>query len=129
MGRNHTTKWRRHCPPKNVRTRSKNLVTHLPGVKRVVQTLKTPLATWQYFFPENTLQVIVDNTNKYIQDAQDRYSHERDAKTTDIFEIKALIGLLYLTGVLKRNRINAEDLWRVDGTGGEMFRLTMSLQR
>ncbi|KAJ8914727.1 hypothetical protein NQ315_017437 [Exocentrus adspersus] len=54
---------------------------------------------------------------------------ERDAKNTDLVEIKAWIGLLYLTGVLKSSRLNLEDLWCKNGTGVEVFRLTMSQQR
>lgn len=129
IGKDQSTKWRKHCNPRNVRTRSENLITHLPGPKETVKNLRTPLAIWQYFFPENVLQVIVDNTNKHIQAVQDKYSRERDAKTTNILELQALIGLLYLAGVMKSNHLNAEDLWRVDGTGVEIFRLTMSLQR
>lgn len=129
LGKDQITKWRKHCPPKNVRTRSENLVSHLPGPKGIAKSLKTPLAIWQCFFPANMLQIIVENTNKHIQASQDRYSRERDAKTTNVIEIKALIGLLYMAGVLKSSRLNAEDLWRVDGTGVEIFRLTMSLQR
>nr|CAH7735214.1 unnamed protein product [Callosobruchus chinensis] len=129
IGKDQSTKWRKHCPPKNVRTRSENLVTHLPGPKGLARTLRTPISLWQYFFSEQCLQLIVQNTNKHIQSVQERYSRERDAKLTDIVELKALIGLLYLAGVMKSSHLNAEDLWRVDGTGIEIFRLTMSLQR
>nr|CAH7758124.1 unnamed protein product [Callosobruchus chinensis] len=41
-------------------------------------------------------------------------------------EIQALIGLLYLSGVLKSNRLNVEEIWTQNGTGVELFRLTMS---
>nr|CAI5866340.1 unnamed protein product [Callosobruchus analis] len=129
IGKDQSTKWRKHCPPKNVRTRSENLITHLPGPKGLAQTLKTPISIWQYFFSGPCLQIVVQNTNKHIQAVQERYSRERDAKLTDIVEVKALIGLLYLAGVMKSSHLNAEDLWRVDGTGIEIFRLTMSLQR
>lgn len=129
FGKDQVTKWRKHCPPKNVRTRSENIVINLPGPKGIAKSLKTPLSIWQGFFPANMLQIIVDNTNKHIQASQHRYSRERDARTTDVTEIKALIGLLYMAGILKSGRLNAEDLWGVDGTGVEIFRLTMSLQR
>ncbi|XP_050307483.1 piggyBac transposable element-derived protein 4-like [Anthonomus grandis grandis] len=54
------------------------------------------------------------------------YQRERDAKDTDILEIQALIELLYLSGVLKSNRLNIEEIWTQNGTGVELFRLTMS---
>nr|CAI5827747.1 unnamed protein product [Callosobruchus analis] len=101
IGKDQSTKWRKHCPPKNVRTRSENLITHLPGPKGLAKTLKTPISIWQYFFSGPCLQIVVQNTNKHIQAVQERYSRERDAKLTDIVEVKALIGLLYLAGVMK----------------------------
>lgn len=48
---------------------------------------------------------------------------------TTLSELKALIGLMYLAGVTKSNRQNLKDLWRTDGTGVDIFRTTMSLQR
>lgn len=75
------------------------------------------------------VDIIVDCTNKYIASIQENYCRERDARATDIIEIRAFIGLLYLAGVAHANSLNCEDLWRRDGYGIEMFHLTMSLQR
>ncbi|KAB0805147.1 hypothetical protein PPYR_02117, partial [Photinus pyralis] len=36
---------------------------------------------------------------------------------------------IYMAGVYHANRLNAEDLWSNDGSGVEIFRLAMSLQR
>ncbi|UYV63526.1 hypothetical protein LAZ67_2004514 [Cordylochernes scorpioides] len=33
IGKDQKTKWKKALPPKNVRTRSENIITHLPGVK------------------------------------------------------------------------------------------------
>ncbi|KAJ8957323.1 hypothetical protein NQ314_006573 [Rhamnusium bicolor] len=30
LGKDGSTKWKKHFPPENVRTRSENLITHLP---------------------------------------------------------------------------------------------------
>lgn len=68
-------------------------------------------------------------TNCFISSIAGNYSRESDARTTTKNEIQALIGLLYYAGVLKSNHLNAEDLWRTDGSGVEIFRLTMSLSR
>lgn len=72
---------------------------------------------------------IVDSTNKYISSISNNYSRGRDAKLTNLEEIKALLGLLYLGGCLKGSRLNTEDLWNRNGIGVELFWLTMSLQR
>lgn len=47
----------------------------------------------------------------------------------DIDELKAFLGLLYIDGVMKGNLQNTEDLFRTNGMGLELFRLTMSLER
>lgn len=47
-------------------------------------------------------------------------------KETTSTELDALIGLLYLAGL---NKSSLKDLWRTDGTGVDIFRTTMSLQR
>lgn len=39
------------------------------------------------------------------------YQRKRDAKDTDILEIQAVIGLLYLSVVFKSNKLNIEDIW------------------
>lgn len=44
-------------------------------------------------------------------------------------EFKAFIGLLYLSELYRPERENLSFLWAVDGTGVEIFRLTMAQQR
>lgn len=50
-------------------------------------------------------------------------------KDATLEDQKAFIGLLYIAGLNRSNRQNLNDLWRTDGTGVEIFRTTMSLQR
>lgn len=57
------------------------------------------------------------------------FTQARDACSTDIVEIKAFIGLLYLAGVYRGSRLNLDDLWDINGDGIETFSLTMSLKR
>ncbi|KAB0805400.1 hypothetical protein PPYR_02396 [Photinus pyralis] len=64
-----------------------------------------------------------------INRVADHFSRSRDAKPTDLVEIKALLGLLYLAGCLKSSRLSVEELWTTDGTGVERFWLTMSKER
>jgi len=58
-----------------------------------------------------------------------KFSRDRDARFTDILETRAFIGLLYYAGILKANHLNADELWKTDGSGVEIFRLTVSLPR
>lgn len=128
-GKDGITKWRKHCTVRTVKTRQQNIIKTFPGVKVIAKNLKSPLDIWNFFFTDEMLEVIVESTNKKIQTLSQNYSRERDAKPTNIIEIKALIGLLYLAGVRHVNRLNSLDLWKVDGSGIEAFRLTMGINR
>lgn len=128
LGRDNLTEWKKHKPSVKVRTRSKNIVTHLPGVKGPARSVSTVIDCWKCFFDENILNIIVDHTNHFISEKQ--YSNEyRTATPTDLTEMKALLGLLYLAAVRKVNNLNCADLWKTNGTSIELFRLTMSLER
>ncbi|KAJ8928935.1 hypothetical protein NQ314_018434 [Rhamnusium bicolor] len=72
--------------------------------------------------------MIVENTSKIISIAQYPVSN-RTARLTDKIELKALLGLLYVSGVRKTNHLNASDLWEKNGMAIELFLLTMSLDR
>lgn len=74
------TVWKKHIPVKNVRTRSENLVTRLPGVRSVVKNLKSLLEIWKYFFSDEVLDIIVENTNKRIYLIKPKYARERERR-------------------------------------------------
>ena len=82
-----------------------------------------------YFFSEDILNIIVENTNKYAAEVESKYSGEKAARQTDITEISARLGLLYLIGCLKSNRLSTKYMWAKNGTEIEIFWLTMSEQR
>lgn len=111
------------------KTRSRNIVTQSSGVIGKARETKTILDAWQLYFPDFVIGEIVGHTNKYIQKLRTNYSRDRDAADTNMEEIKALIGLLYLAGVLRSSHLNLRDLWAQDGTGVEIFRLTMGINR
>lgn len=130
LGKDGTSKWLKRCPNKRVRTRRDNIIRiHLPGVRAVAKNAKSVQECWSLFFTEEMLNSIVDNTNKYISNVMSKYTRERNARVTDIVELKALFGLLYLAGVLKSSRLSTEELWDRNSTGVERFWLTMSQQR
>nr|CAI5818115.1 unnamed protein product [Callosobruchus analis] len=114
-----------------VRTAKANKVSHRPGVKGEAKNAKTPLDCWNLFFSEQMLVSIVENTNIFIEAITPKYQRSRDVRPTNLPEIKALFGLLYLAGIRvhKGSRLNTEEIWNRDGTGIDLFWLTMSLQR
>ncbi|XP_050298452.1 uncharacterized protein LOC126737566 [Anthonomus grandis grandis] len=97
LGKDKITRWKLQMPVQNVRTRSHNIVSYLPGVKGAARNARSGLACWSAFFlrDDDMLNLIVSNTNKYISSKKDSYSRERDCKITNLSEIKAFIGLLY----------------------------------
>ncbi|UYV65948.1 PBRM1, partial [Cordylochernes scorpioides] len=129
IGKDQKTKWKKALPPKNVRTRSENIITHLPGVKGEAKNAKSILDCWNLFIDDNILECIVTNTNIYIRNIQQNYCRERDANLTNLHEIKALLGIMYFLGVMKANKLNTDDAWARDSTGFELCRIAMSENR
>ncbi|KAL1488498.1 hypothetical protein ABEB36_014964 [Hypothenemus hampei] len=56
---------------------------------------------------------------------RDNFERSRDANDVNVDEMRAFIGLLLLSDVLKSAHLNFEELW-ADSTGCEIFPLTMS---
>nr|XP_022901780.1 piggyBac transposable element-derived protein 4-like [Onthophagus taurus] len=131
LGKDGATKWFKHPPWPNVRTRSENIVTQLPVVRRGYRDGKTALECWKYFFTDEMLEVILNNTNERILMRSSTYGQKDQykVKQTDKTELLALFGLLYLGGYYKSGRQNVKDLWATDDTGVLIFRKTMTLQR
>lgn len=49
-------------------------------------------------------------------------------KETDVAELKAILGFLYLAGLFRSSRQNLGNLWAKDETGVDIFRCTISLK-
>ena len=128
VGKDGTTKWKTMPPRQNSRTRIHNIVTHLPGVKSATKHATTPIEAWETFFTEEMLQLIVEHTNLEIQRIRGNYSRERNANSTNIVELKALIGLLFLAGLLRSYHVNTANIWATNGTGTEIFPCVLSAE-
>lgn len=81
------------------------------------------------FSPEDCLQEITTCNNLYLAKIRDNYQRDKDVLDTDVNEILALFGLLYIAGMLRRNHINLSDLWANDGFAPDIFRAVMSERR
>lgn len=126
------TKWfKAPLQQPNVRTRSENIITHLPGTRGIAKEKRNPLDCWLLFISEEMLDDIVYYTNRKLTIKASQYNaaHQYLVKETNKKELKAVIGLLYLTGLYKGNRQNTADFWNTDGSGIDLFRTTMSQQR
>ena len=122
-------KWSKVSPSNAVRTRAQNIILHLSGVKQYARNAKSPLECFQLFFDSDVFELLVTNTNLYIDKIKGKFGRDRDALPIDDTEMNAFLGLLIMAGVLKGSHLNFSDLWAQDGSGVEMFRLTMSYKR
>lgn len=129
FGKDKVTKWNITKPKQNVKPRAQNIDYCLRGVKGGAKNAKSALECWKTFFTDEMLAIIVENTNKCIEIKRKEFLRERDCKCTDIVEIKAFFGLLYMAGYYKNSKLNTEELWSTDGSGVELFRIVMSRNR
>lgn len=114
------TRWNKQAPTSIHRTRSHNIIVHLPGPKSTAKNMKTHLECFFLFFDEVVINIIVKSTNIKISFVKENYERARDARETDDVEIKALIGILILAGVSKSSRQNIFNLFDDSkGTGLE----------
>ncbi|KAJ8930156.1 hypothetical protein NQ314_017072 [Rhamnusium bicolor] len=117
IGKDKATKWMQQVSTKTVRIQKEDKVLRLPISRLATRTLKTPIEIFKYFINDEMVELIVQHTNAYIDSVSDNFERERDARSTNITEIHALLGLLFYAGVLKANRLNLEELWKSDGSG------------
>uniref|UniRef100_A0A1B6I510 PiggyBac transposable element-derived protein domain-containing protein n=1 Tax=Homalodisca liturata TaxID=320908 RepID=A0A1B6I510_9HEMI len=125
LGKDNTTVWYTHPKQQNVRAACQNIVIRLPGVKGVARNADAPIKSWNLFFPET----IVTHTKQWIEDHRVNFSREKDVFPTNVAEIKAVLGLLYIKGALQSSHLNLEDLYAEDGTRVQFFRNVMSQRR
>lgn len=128
-GKDNVTKWRKHALPRNVRTRQQNIVTHLPGVRPAGKNSKTPKECFLLFLDDSIIEKIVTCTNFKIEKDADKNKNDRTTYKTSTTEIKAFLGLLILSGLVKSGHQNLDDLWNVDKLGIDIFQTTMNLKR
>lgn len=129
VGKDKITKWKKTKYAQRVKRRPQNIIVRLPGVIGPAKQAKTILECWNCLVSNDILENVVQYTNQYIETIRLQYTRERDCQYTDLIEIKAFIGLLYLAGALHSNRQSLEELWGDDGFGVEIFRLVMNLKR
>lgn len=125
-------KWLKKPPRTNVRTRSENIIFERPGVKGIAKLAKTEVECWNIFFTEQMKTSVLTYTNKEIINRQTKCNDPKKMyymKETTASEFDAFVGLLYIAGLNRSSRQSLRDLWRTDGTGVDIFRTTMSLQR
>ncbi|XP_073507254.1 uncharacterized protein [Phyllobates terribilis] len=129
LGKDKTTKWIKKPPPKRSRTRSHNILSHLPGVIGTARNAKNEMECWNCLFTDDILVTIVTYTNQYMDTIRDSFIRKRDVNPIDVIELRAFISLLYLAGASRAIQLSLEELWGRDGDGIEKFSLVMNIKR
>ena len=129
VGKDKTAKWYHNPLLTSSRTRPHNLIRHLPGQIGDPRLAKSVAECWACFFTDDILDTVVTCTNQFINFVKDNYVRNRDAKCTDVIELKVFIRLLYLAEAYRANRQSLEELWGTERDGVEHFGLVMSIKR
>lgn len=121
-------RWTTQEPARQGRTRRENIVLHLPGPKNEARTQQSLEKIWDLLINENIFNIIVRYTNEEITRRSMGILTQSYTKPTDNVEIRAFIGLLYISGALRLSNANIDELWSAK-YGNGIFRATMSQQR
>lgn len=130
LGKDKKTAWNKNPPRPNVKTASRNIISKLPGPKGIAKTATSEIDCINLILDDNIISLIVKYTNFYILSVKEKFLRDRDARLTNDVEIRALIGILYLLGMMKMSKLNTKVIWNNDkGNGIERCYLAMSEKR
>ncbi|KAI4458070.1 hypothetical protein MML48_7g00011771 [Holotrichia oblita] len=87
---NGEIKWSKEVP-NPTRTRSHNIILHLPGSKGDARNAKSETDCLKLFISDSVISMISESTNIYIQEQQHNYGRDRDCRKVDEREIRAYI--------------------------------------
>jgi hypothetical protein len=100
------------------------------GPKNNAAKAVRPGDAFQVFITDEIINKIVSHTNEEINRNEHKYSDSQSYNNeTDPDEIRALFGLLFLSGLFRSAHENVRNLFATDGTGRDVFRATMSVTR
>lgn len=129
LGKDKVSKWEKQ-PPTPSRTRRHNIITHPPGCVGVAQNITDCLEAFNIYFDDEIIECLVQNTNIFIQlKIRDKYARDRDARDTNQVEMRALLGLLIMSGVLRGSHLNYKDLFAQGDIGHHFFSSVMTYNR
>nr|XP_022910280.1 uncharacterized protein LOC111421369 [Onthophagus taurus] len=127
-------KWSSQPLIQRSRTQKHNIVSHLPGLRgeaKAIGNSATPLQVWTCLLTNDILSEILKYTNIKLIEMRERYgrTNKPELQDLDMVELPAFFGLLYYSSIFKSNNEDLQSLFATDGTGRDIFRCIMSLQR
>lgn len=129
VGKDKITNWSKHPPP-TTKTRKHNIVTHLPGCVGESREVTDPMTAFCLFFDDGVVNMLVEYTNIFITlMVLPKFQNVSAAKITTVVEMRAFLGLLLMSGVLRASHLNFNDLFSPEDITGDFFHSVMSSQR
>lgn len=111
------------------RVPAKNIVVHARGALGKAINETSPLKLFELLFTSDMVALIVTYTNQKIATSREKFtSPQWYIGDTNQNEIKALFGLLFMSGALKNAHLNCTDAWSVV-YGSPFFRGVMTKNR
>ena len=112
---------------------NEQIIRNKPGPSRRAQAAKSRTELFDLFITEEMIESIVIHTNAKINQVRESNDYARSSKNpyykvTDIMEIRALFGLIYLRGAIRQNFKNLSDVWW-HRSSSSIFSSTMSRNR
>ena len=117
------------------RAANQNILRDAEGPRGRAKAAKTPVEGFELFITDEMMQDFVNKTNKNIRNFMTRFhdvlkesSKYTYVKETDLIELKALIGLLYLRAALQLNILKTREIFFHESSH-EIFAANMSYNR
>lgn len=120
--------WFKNPPPKT-KTKSSNIIVHLPGPKGAAKSVKSVEEAFDLFFDPYVMQILIDNANIYVQLIKDKFEREEDARPGTLIEMKVFVSFLFASGVTRAAYLNSEDMFNDKDFSAALFHTTMSSKR
>lgn len=104
---------------------------HISGCAGSADGLQTPVQAWSCLITESIIDIIIESTNEYIEKNHPAVgiTGDMNENLTSRSEIKALFGILYLSGIMRPAFYHSSELWWGDGCGLSVVQMAMTLDR
>lgn len=110
-----------------------NIVVQLPGLRPPLRnsTSLTEREAWAALFTEDMLEQMLKCSNQKLGKMRQKYLDltQSDLRDLDKIELNGFLGLLIYTAVFRSNHENIRSIFATDGTGRDIFRCVMNVNR
>lgn len=123
-------KWSTSEPVRKIRTQAHNII-RLPSSRLAVEDKTDPKSFFNQLFSAEMYNLVIEHTNKKLENMRQNYKRPNKPELAELTvgEMNAFIGLLLYTAIFKSNDEDIRSIFATDGTGRDVFRAVMSMER